>query len=451
MLPLMFSGLATDIDTCGDPFGTCKDLFDLTCHCLLSEWTSGLHRSDLNKFLLAKTGKLFNVTDISRATKKLGFKLRYTTKKKIGSENEGSRILWWLHPITDIITPGICDVPVDCMLDMDEMGCDLKSTCRRQGHSLPGESVRVKIPSASKRLNLIMAADINIMKSERIQYFSKHQICCRLRFRYQSTLNLLIQDVFTAPTQCKWKKEKSASYLVNQLGDIHGMQNVVVVVTAGTHVSGAYVPITFERYLHIPPNTAWQKISTGNSAVGAVKFLLVREGRQTLPHSDSSLPPFSLRCTTSPSHKEHQSHSSDSQTVAPLKGIANIFKMTSAATHCVSLQHRCRFLLALMNPGESTCANGSNSSPKDGKRAPRQAHRSGTSVSLWREPWQFDDPVRNHQFTPIHNRPRGSSIVNRVDPTVASITVTGKYLVSVKQNGIGAMTPDPATTQLAYA
>ncbi|KAH3756103.1 hypothetical protein Pelo_12091 [Pelomyxa schiedti] len=149
-------------------------LIDLACHCLLSEWTSGLHRSGTRafeegvalstvyeykkrprhgggrptkmspevlcmlkefickegsstraeqiEFLLAKTGKLFNVTNISRATKKLGFKLRYTTKKKIGSENENLMV----------VAPDNRHFNSRDMLDMDEMGGDMKSTCRRQ-------------------------------------------------------------------------------------------------------------------------------------------------------------------------------------------------------------------------------------------------------------------------------------------------------------------------------
>ncbi|KAH3723302.1 hypothetical protein Pelo_17993 [Pelomyxa schiedti] len=99
--------------------------------------------------------------DISRATKKLGFVLRFTTKKIIGVRNEAQRILWWQNTIVDI-PKGICNIAVECLIDLDEMGVDIASTKRRRGHSLPGVSVRVQTPSSSKRLNLLMAADVNI-------------------------------------------------------------------------------------------------------------------------------------------------------------------------------------------------------------------------------------------------------------------------------------------------
>ncbi|KAH3761707.1 hypothetical protein Pelo_6454 [Pelomyxa schiedti] len=96
---------------------------------------------ELQTVVLAATHEFCKLWQISRAIKKLGFRLRFTTRKIIGERNEAQRRAWFTNTLTE--SPhGIFCVPVEVLLDLDEMGCTLLDTARRRGHSLPGQPVR---------------------------------------------------------------------------------------------------------------------------------------------------------------------------------------------------------------------------------------------------------------------------------------------------------------------
>ncbi|KAH3759098.1 hypothetical protein Pelo_9106 [Pelomyxa schiedti] len=116
---------------------------------------------ELQTVVLAATHEFCKLWQISRAIKKLGFHLRFTTRKIIGERNEAQRRAWFTNTLTE--TPhGIFCVPVEVLLDLDEMGCTLLDTARRKGHSLPGQPGRTHHPPQSKHLTLIMGADVNV-------------------------------------------------------------------------------------------------------------------------------------------------------------------------------------------------------------------------------------------------------------------------------------------------
>ncbi|KAH3743704.1 hypothetical protein Pelo_14889 [Pelomyxa schiedti] len=123
--------------------------------CWLELMYPTVSREEACQFLKIVTGE-----DVNRATKKLGFVLRFTVGKIIGERNEAARQAWFSHTIFNN-PPGIFGLPIEVLIDLDEMGCDLLSTVRRMGHSLVGQAVRTPMPAQSKRFSLIMAADVN--------------------------------------------------------------------------------------------------------------------------------------------------------------------------------------------------------------------------------------------------------------------------------------------------